>query len=542
MKKTKLLALLSVLMIAAMLLSSCGFAKRISKVSSFEKVLNKDYKYAEDVVSEAKTLTELNDYTVVKVTDEFVLLSSLDEEDLTMTYKVFSYRAASVILTLANTEKTTYMIDLDDAPAFVVTKLVVDEETETTTYTAYDATGAELISTKHAFDAPSEYADLILYANTLYSVADNGKMTKALDVPENLKKSEPDFWNDEYFYFFDDDGGQVFDRSLNYVSAWYAPSSVEEITPFVLNNGDVLVQYTTILDKHAEKYDYYETDENGETVKYELTTKLITAKNGKAKDLKMDYVIESLYSVYMFEEWFDEQIFAEKVENLATICPIVDQRVDDSEAAMDLVLMNNKGKIGKSVKLVDDQEAYFPPQLVGDGIYYVDTLHGDVLTDAKGEILLPFYNYELEIVGKYIVGEYAIYDLSMNKVYDLLDNHATVMTTMGNTVFVMAGEDITEKYQIIAFCGGEQKTLVSFDAENENNKLFMPIANADVYAIYDEATEEYTYYNADGKELVKTKALLAVVKDQDQGYAYDVDSVLLTGVDGETVVFYVLTK
>ncbi len=537
MKKRKLLALLSVLMIAAMLLSSCGFAKKISKVSSFEKFVNAEYEYAEEVVAAAKALTELNDYAVVNATEEFALLASVDEEDFSTTYKVFSYRTASVVLTLTTTEKIDYAIEIGDVPAFVVMKTEEVEDDTKTTYTAYDATGAELLSTKYAFDTPSEYADLVLYGNAVYSVADDGKLTKAADVPENLKIGAPHQWNDEYFYFFDDGSVQIFDRNFAYVSSWYAPSSIAQGDMFVLDNGDVLIQYMNELDAHAEKFDFYWVAE-GETAKYDLVTKLMTAKNGKVKDIEMDYVIETLISAYELREVYEEDLLAGKVENVAYIRPIVDQKIDYSESAMDAVLMNNKGKILKSAKIVDDQYAEDIPELVADGVYLVKTLHGDVLTDAKGEVLVALYNSALRIVGDYIVGEQAIYDLSMNKVYDLRENDAMVMTTMDNTVFVMKGDDTELAYEIIAFCGGEQKTVATFDVKNENNKLFVPIENADVYAILDEASEEYTYYSADGKELMKTKALLAAVMND----SYDPDTVLLFGTDDDTLVFYALTK
>lgn len=530
MKKSKLLVLLSVLMIAAMLLSSCGGAKQLSKISSFKKVVSAGY--MEDPAVEASVaLTELNGYVIAEQSAEFVLFKSGSG----VAGKVFSFRTGTIVKSL----DSFYDIDIYDVPIFVV--CTTDEE-DVSTYTAYDATGAELISTKDDLGEPESFADLVRYGDALYAIDEEktGKLTKVLDVPETLLIDGTISWSEKYFYdmgsdYYDRESVTIYDRDLAFVTAWYAPSTAESITFSVLNSGDVLVQYAMALDTHAEEYDYYES-EDGLTVKYDLVTKLITAKNGKVTDLDMNYVIEYAMSAYELERWDDTEFLADKVENLAHVYPIIDQQVDTSDAARDLVLMNNKGKIQKSVKLVDAQLAGLP-LLVDDDLYLVSTLYGQALTNAKGKVLDTINNDEMEIVGDYIVGEKAIYNLSMEKVYDLRANGASVFATMNDTVFVMKGEDPVLAYDIIAFCDGEQETLCSFNAENvATTKSFITIENADCYAIFDAAIGEYTYYNAAGKELMKTKALLAAIPAEGQ------DTVLLSGLDGETTVYFALTK
>ncbi len=533
MKKGKLLALLSVLMIAAMLLSSCGGAKKISKVSSFEKVLNSEYDYAQTVVDAAKALTELDGYVIGEKTGEFVLFVKEGES----VAKVFSFRSGSVVMTLADSGATSYDVVVSDEPIFVVCKTVGEEAP---TYTAYDATGAELITTKYELAAPRAFGNLVLYGNALYSMDEEktGKLTKELDVPETLLiQDEEVLYSESYFYLVDVKAAEyvkIFDRELNYITSWYAPSAAEGVKFATLNNGDVLVQYVLALDPYAEEYDFYESDD-GETVKCDLVTKLIAAKNGKVTDVDMDYMISYVMSVYEMEEWFDEDIFADKAENIAYIYPIVDKQVDYSDSASDIVLMSNKGKIQKSVKLVDGQYAKLPA-LVGDDLYLVDTMYGRALTDAKGKVQHAINNGFMSIVGGYIIGETAIYDLSMEKVYDLRENSANVLTTIGDTVFVMKGEDTELAYEVIAFCDGEQKTVATFNAEADSSTIFMGIENADCYAVLDTASAEYTYYNAAGKELMKTSVLLVATTVDGQ------DTVLLSGVNGETTVYYALTK
>ena len=540
MKKRKLLALLSVLVLAAMLLSSCGLAKKFQTISSFEKVMNPEYDFSADVLTKSNALTELGGFAIADQTDEFALFVKTEageNADETATFKVFSFRTGTVILTMSNTSDVTYEVVLTEAPLLFVNKTLNGEKS----YLAYDAAGFEVMNAKYAPTEPSEFADLILFENAVYSVEDNGKMTKKVDVPEYLALGAPDLWNDEYFYFFTDDGTesvQIFDRSFNFVSSWHAPASAEGLNGFVLDSGDVIVQYSIELDNHAEKYDYYVANE-GEVAKYDLVTEVIAAKNGKAKELKkFEYRLDLVISAYECKEFSEENNvdINEKVKNIAWIAPIVDQRIDDSTAALDVVLMDNKGNVGKSIKLVDDQAASMPV-LVRKGVYSVNTLYGTVLADAKGRVLRTIYNDEMEIVGGYLVGgSTAIYDLGMNKVYDLRENQATVLCVIGDSVIIQKGASIEESYDVIMLRGGEETKLCSFSAINDST-AFIAIEGADCYALYNTSSGEYVYYNAAGKELLRSYALLECI-----GTSSESGAALLCGLEDEKPVYFAFAE
>ena len=530
MKKSKLLALLSVLMLAAMLFSACG-ARNVAKIPSFEKVLNKDYAYAETVAESVEALTEVEGYAVTGKTSEFVLF----EKDGGAIEKIFSFRSNSVVMTASNVDGAMFTVELSEEPMFVVTKTKNGEAS----YIAYDATGAEILTTSHKPNLPSAYADMTRYAGALYEADDAGKLTKVTDIPEHLELDVPTLWNEDYFYFLTETGVQIFDRDFTFVSAWYAPTAAEGLNGFPLNNGDMFLQYTVALDPYAEEYDFYEIEE-GVTTKYDLVTKVMTAKNGNTKEIKMDYVLNEGMSVYHLNYILEnlgqmDGMIAKGLENIADVYPIVDKKVDRSVAAADIVMIENSGKIKASAKIVDGQIAELP-LLVGEDLYLVKTVYGRALTNDKGKVRTMINNDEMEIVGEYIVGEKAIYDLSMNKVYDLIENKATVLTTIDNTVFVMKGDKIDVEYEVIAFCDGEQKTVSSFKAVGDS-QVFFEIEGADCYAVLETSSGTYTYYNAAGKELRKTTTLLTAAASS---YLYD--GVVLAGVDGDKTVFFLLDK
>ena len=533
MKRRKLLALLSVLMLAAMLLSSCGGAKKISKVSSLEKVLNPEYDFAADVLLSGKALAELNQYAIAEQNDEFILFVGASEQGLPI-YKVFSFRSRAVVQTFANTETTVYTVSLTDVPAFTATAT----EGAKTTYHVYDAAGNSLSTSKHAKAAPSMFADMVLYGNVLYTIENNGALTKAEDLPEALALRAPTDYTDEYFYFYGANSILVYDRAFQPVTAWYAPASAEDFNPSFLNNGNVLVQYKQVLDPNAEEYQLYDTDEDGTVIaKYNLVTKLITPKNGKVKDVDMDYNIQLAISATNLNRQMgeDNPRLADKVENVAYICPIVDRQVDDSDAACDVVLMDNNGKLGKSVKIADGQRAELP-HLIGEDIYLVNTLYGRALVNAKGKTLQLINNDDMNIVGGYIIGENAVYDLNMEVAYDLAANDAIVIGTMDDTVLIKKGEDFSLAYNVIALRGGEVEMICRYEA-NVDTTRFVSIAGASCYALYNTAAGEYTYYNAAGDSLITTKLLLTVVAE-----SYENGAVVLSGIDGETPVYYVFAE
>ena len=187
-------------------------------------------------------------------------------------------------------------------------------------------------------------------------------------------------------------------------------------------------------------------------------------------------------------------------------------------------------------KLADGQVARIPT-LQSDGSYLVHTMYGRALTNAKGKILHMIYNDDMSIEGGYIIGEKAVYDLNMEVAYNLVENNATVIDTIGDTVLIQKGEDTSKAYNIVALRGGEVEMICRYEAEASETTKFVSVEGASCYALYNTATGEYTYYNADGEQLIKTKVRLSVLASSIQEGV-----VLLSGMEGETVVYYAFAE
>ncbi len=533
MKKTGIIGLLATVITVAMLLTSCMGG---GSVSSVGKYLNEDYDPSASVYASATQISELDGYLKVASNEEFVVFASIDPTALS--YKVFSFRTGTIITKIAETGTVCTFNLVDGTSAFVVTKVQSDlttAEVLKTTHVLYDGTGAAVATIEEdvAPDAPELFGDLVIYDHVAYSVSNDGALTKELDVPEYLALGACDTWNDDYFYSMSVDSIRVYDRSFNGTTVWTAPSYAEETEFYVLNNGDVLIQYSYEMDHDSSDYDYYMDDNNdGITEKMDLVTLVLSAKDGSVKDVNMEYIVRHiLVSNKLYDENDDNNIFNDKFDNIAMVYPIVDEKIDISMANADYMLMSNKGKIGKSLKMVDNQIASIPEK-IGDDLYRVSTLYGEALINGNGKILQQMNN-SLSIVGGYFIGNRAIYDLELNEVYDLKENKATVIKTLDNTVFVRAEEDT--KYTIIALCGGEQKTVYTYDSAAENNLTFEFVEEADCYVIHNTQSGDYQYYNAEGTLLVTTTTKLTAL---DSSAEYK--SMIFWNLDSAAPTYYIV--
>ncbi len=529
MRKTKLLALFALVLAMVTALTSCG------SVASIDDILNTEYNVSEDVYTKDTVLSELTGYAVVSSNDEFVLFTSA--EGTSISYKVLSLRTGKVVGTFADTAFTFVVNLIDEVPAFSVIKTEVPAEGAEPTaepevkYSLYDATGKEVVTTKYEAKAPFMLTeDVLVYDYATYTVAEDGALTKKDDVPEYVLIDELDYYTDEYYYVMNDSKVEVYDHSFNLVSTYFAPAYAEVGAMAVLNNGDIFVQYTYEVDEDSKKYDI-DNSEDGESQKLKLVSLVVSAKNGKTTNVKLDYIVGELYSNYELKSYSDnEDVYSDKFDNLAVIAPIVDKKVDYSEATLDLVTMNNKGKIGKSLKIVDNQNASVA-QKIADDRYMVYTVAGGyVVVNAKGDVIKNL-NSRMRVVGDYFVGERAIYDMDFNKVYDLVEKEAFVLGTVANTVFVQAETDTG--YDVISFCDGKQTTVHSYKDDGTTTAVFA-IVNGIGYSIIDSASGDHKYYNANGDLITTTSYAITVVTVAE-------DVVLLMGTNEGKATYHVFT-
>ena len=529
MRKLKLISVVASVLCILMLCTACATPK--GKISNY---LNPDYVPEKAVLKSNSYVSELEGYIMGEHNQYFAIFEKLPdvtEGEVAASYKIFSMTKASVIATFSGAD-FTFDFDLVDAiPMVIVEQNHVDltePENTDTTYMAYDANGTQIVSSKHEFDDPYRFADLVMFNYAAYSVdKKTGALEKQSDVPEFLQLDECDKYNENYFYVMDDGELIVYDREFNLVSTWSAPSYALETNMFVLNDGNVLIQYSYELDTEEKKYDVYESND-GATAKYDLVSLIYKVVKGSVKELELDFVVESVFTNENAQRNEDEgnSRYSEKFENIAYISPIVDKKIDSSADAMDIVIMNNKAKVQKSLKILDDQATMLPIKISED-VYAILLKNGYALVDGKSRVLSILNNTELELTNDYIVGEAAIYNFDLTKAYDLIENDAKVLEIMDESVFVRA--ETKNGYEIILLRDGEQKTVFTrVDDEIPSKLVFGEIENG-FYYIYNTEIGEYTYYNAKGETIISTASKLETIGSTSG------DNLLLAEID-ETLV------
>lgn len=498
-KKIRRFVVILLLIAIIMTFSSCG--TELSLADSFDIVLNKDYIPQERIVENLVELEELENYNFSESKGEFMTFTKV-ENDASISKAVFNTRNNKVVLIVNSTLEENIDIKLaSNVPAFTVVKTKIVDENGVSDIKSvcelYDASGAYVVQASGESVLPIAFADTVIFDNVAYSVnPKNGTLTKIADVFELIYADGCDDWNDEYFCTYGETVN-IYSRAFERVYTWQLPAGAKLISNNMLNNGNVILQYAQPLDADADEYDFYETDEiNGETEKFELFSVLINAEKKSEKKVEFDYVIEQITSeAELARAAENEKMYSDKVENIAYIYPLCDGIIDYSEKSADIVLMDNKGKIKKSLKLVEEQRAALP-MCLGDDVYMVSTFYGYALVDIDGNVLNKINNTEIDVVGENIIIDNKIYSLAMKEVYTL-DENSTILGYCENMIFVKNGTD--EIYDIFTIEGENQEEICSYNPEKPFELKLEFLPESATYCRSADTIGECIYFNTNHK-------------------------------------------
>lgn len=522
--KRKLIFLITVLLAITMLFTSCG------KTVSVDRYLNSDYDLSNEALSKhSLILEETEKYALLNSNDEFALFAAT-KDNASIVYQVFGMNAKKIVKSFTDT-KVKYNIEFfKDMPVFLVETItskadsdssasdvssVTDENTSSDfdiSYTLYDSFGNEIKTTKYKPEAPTMFThDILIYDYAAYKIAD-GVLEKKADIPEYLLIDHCDYYSNSYYYVINDSYIDVFDEDFNSVLNYTVPDYSLNANFYPLNNGDILVQYTYVVDEDETKYDISLYSYGVNTYKVNLESLIVSPDNGKIKELDLEHYVLDVYTNQTLKADYDDDNnpYTSDFDNIAIVAPIVDRMLDTSDANCDLVLMSDKGKLGKSLKTVENQDIVIP-QKIGDGLYMAKTLSGYAIIDDNGDIVKTFQK-DMENIGAYFVGERALYDLKLEKVYDLKENKAEIIGYVSDTIFVKSVND--NGYTIISFYNGEQKTVYTYSSKEKSTLTFT--FNADFgYLIFDSQNAKYNYYNAKGELILASTVELSVLCKSD---------------------------
>ncbi len=530
MKKFRLLALLLALTMVLCALASCAKDPEDTETgtddtgateapTTYADILNTDYQTADEVIAAMTAVTELNGYELYEVNYEYMynenvaVFSKIDNSDPSnpiTNYKLFSFLAGKVVLTLTKNNSVSYTLSLDDATSTLKATKVATTYTNSiptgskTTYHLYDASGAEIVNQSTPITSLSTLHDWVICDNVVYTVnEDTGALTKKGMLPINLSTSASyKYKTDSHLYAtIDNTYIKVMDYDFNTVAMWSKPvSAMDSFNYFVLNDGNIIIQYVKQLEKDATNYDFYEFSIIGDTLKFDLVTEIFSITEKTSKTIDFNYKLDNSFS---YKAVAKTEKYAEKFENIATVYPIIDKRVSSNDAEMDFVLLGNDGSIGKSIKLTEYQNGL--PTKIAPDVYRVSTLYGYALVDVTGKVISQLTAYP-EMVGVYWINAYGIYDTSFNLVYDFKEKNAVPVRNIGDAIFVKqyASADNHNDYTILSFYNGTTTEISKYNSADANHVTFDYIYGLDLCYLHNSENNEYKYYNTSGTLLTTT--------------------------------------
>lgn len=527
--KKRLLALAAMMLCVVMMLSSCALFTPNLK---FKKLIQKDAEPETDPALNALIKLDVkgsnsSDY----YSSDLVVLVDTNQTNGLKTTTVYNVATNQTIWTATDSDsesgtgsvKVEYSVKMMNVypDQEAVTLLYVTKETTTTNdgdidreydMTIMTETGAEIVAlsdidVNEIENSSWETDDLLCVDGKVYRISDNGSVSVAFDwndlreEPKNLHKAG------DYYVAREENAVYIYDGSLNMTAAYRAPMYDMEdnedegfsldnfFQAHVLSNGNVLVQYLVRQDTFAKKYTFLMEGE-----KYNLYSVLVQAKNGKTKDLSLDYLIEYV----AVQDEFSYGGVSEKIDNLAMAFAIEDQRINMDEASAKVLSMTNKGRIAGVVKdPVPNACLAEGFELVAKNRWAVYTADGrSFLLNEKGDVIGEVSGLGSSNEFGFVVNK-KVYDWDLNMKIDLTKEDAVSVQMMRNSIIFR-----TEDAEVKHYINGEIKTLVSKDQAKDGKLSFTRLSKG-AYMITDDtdtAKTKYHVYSENG-------TLLATITD-----------------------------
>lgn len=493
--KKRLLAIAAMMLCVVMMLSSCTLFTPNLK---FKKLIQKDAApEAQITLSSAKKLDVKGTISEEYSFDNDNLIVFVDNSNSSKTTTVYNVAKGEKIWSGTDTQDVKYTISFKEvtvnyksvAVLFVYTK----GNKDTYSVTVYSENGSVIVDLSDVnlstFNSNAwAMEDLLCVKDKIYRISEDGNANAIGDWNELKNKPESLQKAGDYYVGLEDYSVTIYDSSLNVTAVYNAPmyDSASNVSGYIacpLSNGNVIVQYRVYQDIMSKKYDFLM---NGN--KYKLYTTLIQAKNGKTKDLNLDYVLEGV----VYGDFLEQTGFNEKIDNVAIAYEIEDKYVNRNSNSAKAISMTNKGRVAGVFEIPAPGVVWNDGvDLVAQNRWMLSTTDGrNLLLNEKGKVI-----GEIPYVGNananFFLEDNKIYDWDLNVKLDLNEQKAENIVVMNNSV-LFENED------------GEQMIYTKDGVKNltdkdEPGRSFTRLSGG-AYMITDatEADAKYEIYNDQG--------------------------------------------
>ncbi|MBQ8546445.1 MAG: hypothetical protein IJ437_05855 [Clostridia bacterium] len=323
------------------------------------------------------------------------------------------------------------------------------------TYKLYDETGyCQLSSSELTLDwdiLDNLDKEAVIFDDSLYIYdTETNSLSKVKTFSENSVRSfVKDLYQvgDKYVLKTDSDV-YVFDSSFkqlygtNYSKFSTEPFKVTSTKSFVLDNGNILVQFVCELGAYSDLYDTaYDYCADGTC--YNVNTYIYTVDNGSYDEINCDYIISSVSNS---KDAIESGYIAlpGEADNIASV-----QAIDDGA----LVYVDNNSSV-KATLSNDGDIKIISHEDLGDNAYAIT----DERYIVRGEYYTRLYDKNNNVIGEvgsvvafnknFIVTNEAIYDLNLNSVVSLDEDTVYYSKTNDTIVYKEVGSSSTSYYLV----------------------------------------------------------------------------------------------
>lgn len=531
MKKTRIALFTVIVLLLATILCACSSTGK----TKLDKIINPEAELNTEVFSSLSKVKALNGHEYVSSNEWIAIFKEFDAPNGVYTYRVLNLEDGNVVAIFDESKSTKYAITLlTGIPAFTVVETETEEAESgllpkvETKYALYGVDGKLIGNTTKYAVVPTRFTkDIVMYDYVAYSIGDDNLFTELKEVPEYLMPASgyTAIATKEHYVLQYKDKVVVLDLDFTPVYTYLFPAAAEETFCTVLDNGNLFVQYTVKLPEDASEYDLFDED-----VKYEFHTVLVDVAKKSEKALDIDAHVQPYTGTALRD--IEGTQFAESIENFAIVTPIIDKKMAENANYIYAALLSNDGKLEK-IEFVDNQGSSLPT-MIAENLYYLVTHDGAVLLNEKGEVVKTL-NSGLRHVGDYFVGTRAIYDLELNEIYDFADNDASLMGTVGDSIFIK--QNSKKGYDILLL--NDELDLESIytykNSTKEEKRAVFTFESKFGYTIYDPETKVTEYFDANGESFKEMKIGIEEIASYN-------DTIIFAGMQDSKLVYYIMTK
>ena len=441
---------------------------------------------------------------------------------VTNQYCFYNVNSDSVVLKV-NKEKIADTQDLILYDDYIV---VVETNGQDKCTVVYDENGKVLVSRNS--DVEVSVGENGVSIDDVFLYIRDGEVKQQYHIaPFTNITSNAYTFTEQYAIYTNSSSAVFYNKDFEPVAFYEAPGESSNVSIYILETGNLLVQYTTECAPTSNRYDFVY---NG--VKYALHEVLFDPTRGKEKKLDIDGMICELYDKDSKIRDLDfEDIFTDNVSSVMGYYPIVDGLVDDSQARY--VLLDEKGRVGAALdEYVEHQRGLILP--LYNGVYYTQTANGYVLLDGNGELLQYAPNIGSARSYGYLY-QNKLYNHNFEPVLDLNHSDYEIINSSSNTALFYR-KTVDGKWRFFRYDqNGESEITAPTDRvwSTYSTPVFVVSGNHYYYTCHyakDDAyhmNPQYSYYANDGTLLFHSSTSMVLV-------AHGEDALLMRYTDVET--------